>query len=168
MFYEKVFRALQDRGVRYVLIGGAAVNLHGVPRMTGDLDLAVDMGPDNVSALVGALVDAGLEPSAPVDPMGLADEQVRREWRETKHLEALTFQSRGGKSPYAEVDIILNPLLDFGQLYKDRENVEAGGLILSLISIKQLIEIKRRLGREQDLSDAEALEKISSEGDTEG
>lgn len=163
MFYEEVFRALQVHGVRYVLIGGAAVNLHGVPRMTGDLDLAVDLEPDNVRFLVAALSEAGLEPVAPVDPMGLADDDVRRRWRETKHLEALTFQSRSSESPFLEVDIVLNPHLDFEQLYKDRESVDAGEVKLSLISIDHLIEIKRRLGREQDLADAEALEKINSD-----
>ncbi len=37
---ERVFRALNGRGVRYVA-GGIALNLHGVPRATADLDIAV-------------------------------------------------------------------------------------------------------------------------------
>ncbi len=165
MFYEKVFRALQDHNVRYVLIGGAAVNLHGVPRMTGDIDLAVDMSTENVRALVEALGEVGLEPTAPVNPMDLASPDVRADWREQKHLEALNFQSRSSSKSYMEVDIILDPQLDFIRLYNDRVSMHAGGVTLSLISIDLLIEIKRRLGREQDLADVEALERISSRKD---
>ena len=38
MFYAEFFRALHEEGVRYVLVGGVAVNLHGVERATGDID----------------------------------------------------------------------------------------------------------------------------------
>ena len=39
MFYEEILIALQKHRVRYLILGGAAVNLHGVPRMTADLDM---------------------------------------------------------------------------------------------------------------------------------
>lgn len=43
MYYELVFRNLNKKKVRYVVIGGIAVNLHGIPRATADLDLMVDL-----------------------------------------------------------------------------------------------------------------------------
>jgi hypothetical protein len=52
MFYESILNgilnALQKHRVRYLVVGGIAVNLPGVPRMTGGLDLVVDLSPDNV------------------------------------------------------------------------------------------------------------------------
>ncbi len=41
MFYLEVFRALEEHKVRYLLVGGLAMNLHGVPRMTMDIDLVI-------------------------------------------------------------------------------------------------------------------------------
>lgn len=43
MFYEKVFRILSEKGVRYAVMGGVALVLHGVVRFTADLDLIVDL-----------------------------------------------------------------------------------------------------------------------------
>ena len=45
---EAVFQALNDRGARYVLVGGLAVVMHGHLRATGDVDLIVDLGPGEV------------------------------------------------------------------------------------------------------------------------
>lgn len=35
----RVFAALEREGVGYVLIGGVAVNLHGLERATADIDV---------------------------------------------------------------------------------------------------------------------------------
>lgn len=51
-----------------------AVVLHGHPRLTADLDLAVDLAPDQAGAAIGALVEIGFEPRLSVDLF--ADEQV--------------------------------------------------------------------------------------------
>ncbi len=39
MFYLDLFKALEKHKVRYLLVGGLAMNLHGVPRATMDVDL---------------------------------------------------------------------------------------------------------------------------------
>ena len=48
-------RALRAEGVRYLLIGGFAVILHGFVRTTKDIDLLVDPSDDNVAAIKKAL-----------------------------------------------------------------------------------------------------------------
>ena len=47
IFYEDLLRALQASNVRYVVVGGTAVILHGVPRTTADLDVVVDLAAEN-------------------------------------------------------------------------------------------------------------------------
>lgn len=42
MFYEEIIRKLNDAGVRYAIVGGMAVNLHGHIRMTADLDIILE------------------------------------------------------------------------------------------------------------------------------
>ena len=48
-------KALNDEGVRYVLIGGFAVILHGFVRATKDVDLLVDASSENVRRLKRAM-----------------------------------------------------------------------------------------------------------------
>lgn len=162
MFYEEILRVLQKHEVHYLILGGAAVNLHGVPRMTADLDITIDLSAENVAATVEALTEAGMKVSLPLDPLGLADSELRREWRQDKQLEALTFQSPGSGAPYREVDVVIEPPLDFEAMYEARTVLEIDDLRVALVSLPHLIEIKTRLGREQDLADVNALKKIDS------
>jgi len=52
MFYYEVLEALHRDNVRYVLVGGLSVNLHGVPGTTQDIDLVISMEKENVLRVV--------------------------------------------------------------------------------------------------------------------
>ncbi|HIE32693.1 MAG TPA: hypothetical protein EYP81_01410 [Thermodesulfobacteriaceae bacterium] len=54
MFYEEVFRKLNQKGVRYAVTGGIALVLHGVVRLTADLDLIVELSPENLRRFLDA------------------------------------------------------------------------------------------------------------------
>jgi hypothetical protein len=51
----ELLRALDAEGVRYVLFGGQALNLHGIPRFTEDVDLFVAPTGENIACLRRAL-----------------------------------------------------------------------------------------------------------------
>lgn len=163
MFYEDVISALQEEEVRYLIVGGAAVILHGVPRMTGDLDIVLDLSPENVDAFLSAMRTADLAPAAPVDPKGMADPEMRTKWQNEKNLKALTFHRQKPGAPYRELDVVLEIPIAFEELYDNRVDLKAGELTLSLISIEHLKEIKRKIGREQDLADVESLDKVTGD-----
>ncbi|MHC4954176.1 MAG: hypothetical protein ACYTGZ_09815 [Planctomycetota bacterium] len=55
-----VFRSFREHEVRYVVLGGIASVLHGVPRATFDLDILIEATPENAQRLLAALLDAGL------------------------------------------------------------------------------------------------------------
>ena len=55
-----VFRSFRDLEVRYLVVGGVAAILHGVPRATLELDILIEATPDNVRRLLDALLRAGL------------------------------------------------------------------------------------------------------------
>jgi len=57
-----MMRTLNRKKVRYLLAGGLAGILHGVPRTTVDVDIMIGPGPKNVSAAVKALEGLGLVP----------------------------------------------------------------------------------------------------------
>ena len=57
---QDVFRSFQQHDVRYVVIGGIASILHGVPRATFDLDILIEATPANARRLLDAMQAAGL------------------------------------------------------------------------------------------------------------
>lgn len=57
---KEVFASFQKHEVRYIVIGGIASVIYGVPRATFDLDILIDATPENTQHLLNALSDAGM------------------------------------------------------------------------------------------------------------
>jgi hypothetical protein len=75
---KDILQELTERGVQFVVCGGVAVVLHGVERMTLDLDLVVDMSRENLQRLIDAMRALNLTPRVPVPPEDLlSPEKVR-------------------------------------------------------------------------------------------
>jgi hypothetical protein len=66
LYYEDIFSALESSDIRYLVIGGVALNLHGIPRMTTDLDLMVDFTESNLRRLVKVLEELSYSPKPPL------------------------------------------------------------------------------------------------------
>jgi hypothetical protein len=60
--YVPVFEALNDMQVRYVVVGGLATVLHGYARLTADIDLMVDLEPEELRKSIDALAGHGMVP----------------------------------------------------------------------------------------------------------
>ncbi|OGR95609.1 MAG: hypothetical protein A2V88_14140 [Elusimicrobia bacterium RBG_16_66_12] len=159
--FEPVFEALEKSGARYVVVGGVAVVLHGYARMTADLDLVIDWESSTAGKAVSALVALGLRPRAPVDPMGLLDAGTRKTWREEKGM--MVFSFTDSKNPMFTVDLFLEPPLPFQDLWSHSRSVSIGGGAVRIAAIPDLIVLKTRAGRPQDLADIEALEILAQE-----
>jgi hypothetical protein len=157
-FYEDVLGALQDGDVRFVVVGGTAVILHGVPRTTADLDIVIDLEESNVRRLVAAMTRLGFYPRAPVPPTDLASAERRREWIEAKGMRAFTFQRPGRLLD--EVDVIIDCPLAYAELMREARILEAGELRLPVASPRHLIQMKETTGRDQDAADADALRRL--------
>lgn len=74
---EQVLQALNAAGVRYLVVGGVAVVLHGHLRTTADLDLVVALDEGNARQAIAALGTLGFLPRAPVPAEQFADRAVR-------------------------------------------------------------------------------------------
>ncbi len=61
---QDVFRSFQRHDVKYVVIGGIAAILHGVPRTMFDLDILIEATGENAQRLLDALLAAGLGTAA--------------------------------------------------------------------------------------------------------
>jgi hypothetical protein len=66
MYYEEVFRELNRKRVRYLVAGGIALVLHGVVRLTADLDLILDMSQTNLTKFLAVMKKLGYKPKLPV------------------------------------------------------------------------------------------------------
>jgi hypothetical protein len=156
--FEDLFQAFDDAGVRYVVVGGVAVVLHGCPRLTGDLDLAVDLAPAAAARAIRVLVDAGLRPRAPVDPFDFADPDKRAVWEREKGMRV--FSLADPSNPLREVDLFVQNPIDFEKLWARAEIMRLDRVAVRVASIADLIDMKRQVGRPQDLADVEALALI--------
>ena len=69
---KALFACLEKNKVKYVVIGGVAAILHGVPRMTGDIDLLIEASLENARCMLQTLQDLGYDTADLVTPEGLA------------------------------------------------------------------------------------------------
>lgn len=164
---EKVFTALRDGKVRYLVVGGLAVNAHGYQRLTVDVDLVVQLQPDNVLAAFSSLAALGYRPSAPVTGEQFADEATRRHWIRTKGMTVLNLFSID--FPELPIDLFVEEPFDFDTEYERALCAEiAPGVELRFAAIPTLVQMKQRAGRARDLDDIEHLRQIQSELDGNG
>ncbi|HEX5044106.1 MAG TPA: hypothetical protein VFV75_14455 [Candidatus Polarisedimenticolaceae bacterium] len=154
--FEPMLRALNEAGVRYVIVGGVAVVLHGHVRLTTDLDLIVDLEPEQAKA-IDVLVGLGLRPRAPVDPRRFAEPQVRSTWIQEKGMRVFTMVDPAGRR---EVDLFIETPIPFEQLWSRSVEVKLTDTTVRVASITDLIELKRAGGRPIDLLDIETLKEI--------
>ncbi len=157
MFYQRVFIALANRSVKYAVVGGLAVNLYGVPRMTADIDLVVDLEPENLKSFLHVMDELGFRPRLPVRAEELLKKNVRDSWVKEKNLHAFTFWSEA--NPAQEIDLLLSGSDDCG-IIERAKLLKVGEIDISLVSIDDLLAMKAQVKRRQDIADVEALQEL--------
>ena len=138
---KDVFSSLQRHKVRYVVIGGIAAVLHGVPRATFDLDILIDANPDNARKLLDALLEAKLGTAAMTTPEELLSQEIT------------IFKDR------VRIDVQTStPGLKFEEAWEHRETMDYQSQKFYVASKEDLIASKRASGRPVDLEDVRLLE----------
>ena len=149
---ERICGALRDAGVRYAIVGGHAVALHGAVRGTIDIDLVVRWTRQTLAKAESALNGIGLESRLPV---GAADVYAfRDEYIENRNLIAWNFHNPD--DPLEQVDIVIN----YDLTGKRTRRVELPSGPVEVLSVADLIAMKRASGRAQDIEDVRALERL--------
>jgi predicted nucleotidyltransferase len=159
--YQTIFAELNEERIDYVVVGGLAVNLHGIPRMTYDIDLIISLDTENIMKTVARLKSWGYLPRAPVKAKDLADREKRNSWIEEKNMKAFTFFNE--KEPVGEIDLLIDSPIPYGELRKRAVIFDILGTKVPVISVPDLIELKRNTGRKQDRSDVEHLRSLLEE-----
>ena len=156
--HTKIVKELVAGGVDFILVGGVACVLHGVERVTMDVDVAVHMASANWDRLILVMNKMGLVPRAPVRPETLADPKVRQAMVEEK--KALVFTFIHPDEPSLQLDVFLRPELSYEALKPHAQPMDIGGLSLQLISPSKLLDLKKGIQpvRQKDLLDIAVLE----------
>jgi hypothetical protein len=150
MFYEEVIRKFNNADVRYAIVGGVAVNLHGHIRMTVDLDILLELEDNNLAKAVTTLRESGFVCKVPVDPMGLADSNTRNDWIKNKNMKALNFY-RGTE----EVDLVIDSPVKYEDAKKAIFTVK--DVNYPVVSKEDLIKMKEVTNRQHDKDDIRKL-----------
>lgn len=139
--FREFIQSLNDNRVRYLVIGGYAVALHGYPRYTKDIDIWVEMSCENAARLLSALAQFGFASLnlKPEDFM-VPDQVIQLGY------------------PPNRIDLLTTPDgVDFETAYGTKVVVEISNTQVNFINLKNLRINKRASGRLQDLADLENL-----------
>jgi hypothetical protein len=135
-----VLASFQRYQVRYLVIGGIAAVLHGVPRVTFDLDILIESTRENAQRLLDAMLAAGLDSAA----LTTAEELLSKE--------ITIFKDR------VRLDVMTEaPGLIFSQAWERRVTMTYAGQSFEVLSLDDLLSSKRAAGRAVDLEDVQTL-----------
>lgn len=141
---QGVFASFQKHNVKYVIIGGIAAVLYGVPRATFDLDILIESNTTNAQRLLNALLEANLGTATLIS----AEELIAHEITIFKDRIRIDVQTK-------------TPGLQFEIAWQNREIMEYQNQTFYVVSCDDLIASKRASGREIDLEDVQILESKS-------
>ena len=158
MFYEEIFRELNRRRIDYVVVGGVAVVMHGVVRLTADLDLMLHLDEKNLGKFVEVMNELGYRPKVPVKAESLIDPENRKMWFEEKNMRVFSFYHP--KKGIMLIDIFINEPVPYNKISKDAVKMKMGNLLIPTVSIEDLIKLKEISGRPQDIADIDALKRL--------
>lgn len=159
--FDLVFQALAERKVRYLVVGGVAVVLHGHPRLTSDIDIVLAMDDSNILAAMGALGSLGYRPRAPVPAEAFADPAIRGGWIADEGLTVFSMWSP--EHPATEIDLFVEEPFPFDNAYARALHANLSTTEVTVASIEDLIALKTRAARAKDLEDVRALRAIADE-----
>lgn len=154
-----IVRGLNEAGVRYLIVGGLAVNAHGHVRYTNDLDLVIGLEPTNIRLGLDTLASLGYQPRIPVTSEQFADAALRHRWKTEKGMVVLNlWNDRRRETP---VDVFVSEPFDFAaELRRAKLFPLAEGLAAPIVALPALMQLKKEAGRPRDLDDIAELTRI--------
>jgi predicted nucleotidyltransferase len=152
---RELLNRLTGAEIRFILVGGLAVNAWGYLRATQDVDVVPDPDPENLAKLDSLLSSLG----GRVDVGGrlLAADAIS------------TFLRTGDRTlvvtDLGQVDVLqgLPQVPPYALLEEKATEVELDDLVVRVCSLEHLLEMKRASNRPRDKDDLEALEALQEE-----
>lgn len=152
MFILEVCRALEAANVPYAIVGGYAVSLHGAVRGTVDVDIVLKWSLEHLQEAEKALQGLGLVSRLPINAQNVFEN--RRDFIENRNLIAWNFYHP--RNLMQQVDIIVD--FDLSLAKTTRVQTHLGSF--PILALDDLIAMKKKSGRPQDLEDIKALNNL--------
>lgn len=140
--FKEFIQLLNKNRVKYLIVGGYAVALHGHPRYTKDLDIWIYIEKNNAEKLINALHEFGFVSLDIKSSDFLVNENVIQLGSPPNRIDLLT--SLDG--------------VEFNSCYQSKVEVKIEDIIVDFINLEDLKKNKKATGRYQDLADLENLE----------
>ncbi|OGX24063.1 MAG: hypothetical protein A3J51_04100 [Omnitrophica WOR_2 bacterium RIFCSPHIGHO2_02_FULL_45_21] len=156
--YLAIFKELNRKKIKYVVVGGMAVNFHGVPRATYDIDLLLYLEDKNLDKFLSLVKGWGFKPRVPVDIMDFAHKEKREDWIKHKNMKA--FNLVNPDWAIREIDIIIDAPVNYRKAINSAKHIRLYAVDIPTISIADLILMKSQSNRKQDRDDIRHLKKI--------
>lgn len=159
-YLQEIISTLARDEIDFIICGGVALVLHGIERMTMDLDLSLNMSDRNLKKFLDAMKRLDLVPRAPVPADSLLDPEKRRLMVADKNARVFTFIDIN--NPYRQVDVFITDALSYDALKNQTEMIRLGDHQVQLINKRGLLEMKRAITppRDKDVYDIHMLTKI--------
>lgn len=152
MFINKVVQSLETQGLRYALVGGYAVAMHGAIRATLNLDFVIGLERSQFLKFEEAMEIINLVPRQPVKASEVFE--LREEYIQNRDI--LTWSFYNPANPREVVGVVLTQ--DLNTI--DTAVKEVGDQKIVIAAIEDLITMKQIAGRPKDLEDIRALERL--------
>jgi hypothetical protein len=134
--------------------------------MTADVDLVVDLEPEEALKAIRSLTAIGLQPRVPVDPEAFSDPAQRARWVAERGM--MVFNLSDPTNPLHSVDLFVDSPIPFDELWARSRHIELPAGTVRVASIDDLIAMKKKAGRPVESADIEALEILKRGGGSEG
>ena len=157
----RLLRSLSRYEVECVICGGVAAVLHGVERMTVDIDISLKLSPENLARFLEVMQKESMVPRAPVPPKSILDLELLHRFYTEKH--ALVFTFIDPNNQYKQIDFFLGDDKKYERLSVGSETFDVGeNEFIRVVSLKTLIQMKEAVDppRDKDLSDLKILRSI--------
>lgn len=162
MEIKKIFEILNNNNVRYLVCGGLAVNIYGIPRMTADIDILLDFDEKNILNFENAVKHLLFQSVIPLTIKSFVNKEDRLKAIKEKNLIAYSyFNSMAG---YMNLDVLLDTPIDFEVLWSQKTERLVTGTKINIVSIEHLIALKKYANRIQDQNDVLLLSKLIKNG----
>jgi len=160
MNFFEVLQALTTDGVEFIIVGGVAARLHGSTRLTHDLDIVPKLDETAWKQLIDSIWNLNTRPRIPETKEDIKNIDNVRRWIVEKNMLALSFRSSSG---HVEIDLLVSESDNFEQLKSRAEQITVGSSVYFVASIDDLIAMKQKAGRPQDILDIDILERIKQQ-----
>ncbi|MDI1356351.1 MAG: hypothetical protein PSX36_15650 [bacterium] len=158
MEYVKLFQVLNQNKVKYLICGGLAVNIYGIPRMTADVDLLLDFDEPNLERFENSVKMLLFNQLLPVSIKTFISKEERQKAVTEKNLIAYSYYN--SQLGYMNLDVLLDTPVEFETLWKNRSSRKITDTDIYLVGIEDLIQLKTYANRVQDQQDVILLSKL--------